>query len=270
MGAQVLPLHGIIQDTHGILRCTCASEGCRCPGKHPLAEIAPNGVKNATSCIPTIMHWLEMYPRANIGLATGQIIVLDIDPRHGGDVSIEHLESVHGQLPHTCRVLTGGGGEHIYFRTNSDVKINNSAGKLGAGLDIRGMNGYVVAPPSLHQSGRNYLWSVDHHPEETAVALVPEWIERSLCPDSTPIGRIPDADAPNRFSNVMEGKRNTTTSSIIGHLLRRFVDPLLAYELVRAWNTTQCRPPLSEKELAATVNSIAKLEHRRREKARGY
>ena len=39
--------------------------------------------------------------------------------------------------------------------------MRNSSGKLGDGLDVRGVNGYVVAPPSLHSSGNEYRWAVD-------------------------------------------------------------------------------------------------------------
>lgn len=55
---------------------------------------------------------------ANVGIATGpasSLVVLDIDPRHGGDDSLADLQSEHGALPLTVTALTGGGGQHHYF-----------------------------------------------------------------------------------------------------------------------------------------------------------
>ena len=49
---------------------------------------------------------------------------------------------------------------------------------LGAGLDIRGRGGYVVAPPSLHHTGWRYRW----HDLDIGLAAVPSWLAESLRP----------------------------------------------------------------------------------------
>ena len=268
-GMELIPLYGIIELSPGRFGCTCKDQSCRCPGKHPMGALVPNGVKNATSCTSTIKHWFISSPTANIGIATGSIVVLHVDPRHGGDSSLTDLELSNGAMPHTWRVLTGGGGEHIYFKSSPNHQIGNSVGKIGPGLDIRGINGYVVAPPSRHLTGQRYAWSVDHHPDETYIADIPQWVENALI-ESTAKQRINCSENHNIIPEfVTEGSRNSKLTSIIGHLLRRYVDPILAFELVKAWNKTQCLPPLSDDELMKTVNSIAKLELQRREKARG-
>src|SRR5437762_216479 len=54
-------------------------------GKAPLK--GSNGHRDATTDLEKIRAWWRTYPRANIGLATGSLsglIVLDVDPRHGG------------------------------------------------------------------------------------------------------------------------------------------------------------------------------------------
>ena len=43
-------------------------------------------------------------------------VVLDVDPRSGGDKVLERLEAEHGKLPDTERVATGGGGLHYVFK----------------------------------------------------------------------------------------------------------------------------------------------------------
>lgn len=56
---------------------------------------------------------------------------------------------------------------------------------------------------------------------------------------------------------VNEGGRNNALASLTGYLLRRYVDTYLVYGLVLAWANT-CKPPLSEKEVNKTFNSILK------------
>src|SRR5688572_4470526 len=110
IGLAVFPLHYI----NGA-GCSCGSPNCRSPGKHPLTL---NGVHAATSVASQIDAWWAQHPMANIGIATGQvseIVVVDVDPRNGGDESFERLRR-ELQLPETTCVRTGGGGHHHYFR----------------------------------------------------------------------------------------------------------------------------------------------------------
>ena len=65
-------------------------------------------------------------------------------------------------------MITGGGGEHYYYRAPKGAAIRNNVGKLGEGLDLRGVGGYVIAPPSLHISGHPYVWSVDGTPTKSS------------------------------------------------------------------------------------------------------
>src|ERR1044072_8720330 len=136
----VFPAHSIRQDPS----CSARRADCHTPGKHPLTT---DGFKSSSKDLSRVKDWWRQYPQANIAIATGKvsnIVVLDVDPRHGGFDSLAKY-----QLPQTMKARTGGGGEHYFFRPG-EREIRNSAGKLGAGLDIRGEGGYVVAPPSNH------------------------------------------------------------------------------------------------------------------------
>ena len=65
-----------------------------------------------------LAKWFERWPDANIGIVTGEIsnlIVLDVDPKHGGDVALVRLERRYRPLPITVEAITGGGGSHFYF-----------------------------------------------------------------------------------------------------------------------------------------------------------
>ena len=46
---------------------------------------------------------------------------------------------------------------------------------LVPGIDMRGDGGCVVAPPSVHASGKSYVWLEGHAPELLALAL-PGWL----------------------------------------------------------------------------------------------
>ncbi len=124
-----------------------------------------------------VRAWWQQWPNANIGILTGEdsaFVVLDIDPDKGGDGSLYKLIKQHGALPPSVESLTGGGGRHILFK-HPGGRIPNSAGKLGAGLDILGDGGFVVAPPSLHPSGHRYAWV--RAPGEIELADLPEWLK---------------------------------------------------------------------------------------------
>lgn len=154
-GWAVLPLHSI-EDGH----CTCGNPDCNSQGKHPLIS---GGSRSATTNSSIIEGWWHYHPNANIGIATGSasgLIVVDIDhgPGKNGYQNIAALEAEHGALPYDTCVRTGSQGLHIYLSLEGQL-IPNSASKLAAHVDVRGEGGYVVAPPSLHLSGKTYEWT---------------------------------------------------------------------------------------------------------------
>ena len=84
--------------------CSCGNPGCEHVGKHPRTQ---HGLLDATTDEATIRQWWTDWPDANIGFATGAasgIVVLDIDPRHGGDKTLAGWERQHGLLPHAVEV----------------------------------------------------------------------------------------------------------------------------------------------------------------------
>lgn len=212
-----------------------------------------------------IRGWFAHWPRANVGVVTGAVsglVVLDVDPRHEGDESLAAWEREHGPLPRTVEAITGGGGRHVYFAHPGGL-VHNKVG-LAPGIDLRGDGGMIVAPPSVHPSGRRYAWEVDHHPDETPLAPLPDWLARRVA--EAPGGRgHPLAHWRELVrAGVAAGERNSTIASFAGHLLWHGVDPQVALELMLAWNRARCRPPLDDEEVARTVESIARLHERER------
>ena len=123
--------------------------------------------------------WLHHMPKANIAAVTGALsglVVVDVDPAHGGDKSLADLEREIGKLPPTVEAKTGGGGRHFYF-AHPGGHVGNRAGIL-PGIDVRGDGGVIVMPPSIHPNGNAYAWVPGHSPEERAVAALPGYFLR--------------------------------------------------------------------------------------------
>ena len=120
----------------------------------PIAPARPNipaphaRLHDATHDPSVIAAWWQRWPTANVAVRTGAasgLVVLDVDPDHGGLASLAELQRTHGRLPPSPAVRTGSGGRHYWF-THPGNHVRNSAGLLGPGLDIRGDGGYVIAP----------------------------------------------------------------------------------------------------------------------------
>ncbi len=169
-GWPVLPVHTPAR--YG--GCSCGRAGCRKPGKHPRTA---RGLLDATTEAATIAAWWSRWPRANVGVRTGALVVLDVDGREGAQ-SLAAIEAAHVGLPATRRVRTAR-GEHIYFYAAAQ-EVNCSAAQLGVGLDVRGRGGYVIAPPSLHANGSRYSWN-----QTRDVASLPAWLA-ALLADARP------------------------------------------------------------------------------------
>jgi len=206
--------------------------------------------------------WFTRWPDANISIVTGKIsglVVLDIDPGHGGADSLSDLEAQYQPLPKTIEAITGGGGRHLYFRHPGGEMRNRVA--LRPGIDLRGDGGVIVAPPSLHSSGKHYIWAPRSSPDERELADLPIWLQY-LLDDKEGRGHPASYWRGIAREGVPEGARNNTIASFTGHLLFHGVDLDVVRELMLAWNRDRCRPPLADDEVIWTVESIAKLHQR--------
>lgn len=206
-GIRVFPVH----TPTGPASCSCGVAECASIGKHPRTR---NGLHDASVDEATIRGWWTTWPDANIGVATGQgLLVVDIDGL-AGFASWQGLVDEHGDVE-TITADTGGGGRHLYLMTAEPLR--SSHWRLGDYIDTRGEGGYVVAPPSLHASGRRYAWRRD----AKEFAAIPDWMLRLLQPrqsvtpqapptfsEGTPYGRAILIAALERISKAAEGERN--------------------------------------------------------------
>lgn len=238
------------------------------PGdKRPLFPWAPHQHRRAEE--PEIRGWFHRWPSANVGIVTGTVsslLVVDVDPLHGGDQSLEALERAHGARPDTLAVTTGGGGSHLYFQHPGGL-VHNKVGLL-PGIDLRGDGGFVVAPPSVHPSGRRYAWRDPARSVDMRPAPMPPWLLRLVQEAGYRPGHTLAHWRRLVREGVPEGERNNAVASLAGHLFWHGVDATVVLDLLLCWNATRCRPPLPEDEVARTVESILRLHQRGGEDAR--
>ena len=237
--------------------CSCGDAGCTNIGKHPRTR---RGFKDATTDEGEIQKAWEASPTANIGVPTGAVsgmVVLDIDPRHGGDDSLEALEAEHGKMPHTVEQLTGGGGRHLCFK-HPGGKIRNKVG-LRPGIDIRGDGGYIVVEPSLHASGRRYAFELSSLPGEVEMAVMPGWLLDLLVESGNEAqGGAEQAPSQPAGEGIAEGKRNATLTSLAGSMRHRGMSEQAITAALLAENIARCDPPLPEAEVERIARNVAR------------
>ena len=138
-------------------------------GKTPAVA---GGFKAATADLKTVRQWWTDHPQANIGVlpASSGHVVIDVDVKRDapGPASLQELETLHGALPTTAQINTPSNGWHLWFEIPVGATGHPNT-KPGAGLDVRGVDGYVILPPSRTDAGAYHLVS----PHSTATAVLP-------------------------------------------------------------------------------------------------
>lgn len=105
-----------------------------------------------------IPHFWPKDTQNNIAIVTGGISgnlwVLDFDSEEGYHRGFTPEERI--KLESSTLVIRTGRGVHVYFRYK-DGEPHNQSGTTNYGkVDVRANGGYVVAPPSIHPSGKQY------------------------------------------------------------------------------------------------------------------
>lgn len=132
-----------------------------------------------------ILAWFADRPDFGVGLVQGRragTIVLDFDAAAGGMETLADLE--RRGLPASVRAFTPGGGCHVVLRHPGAYVPTRKA--VLPGMDVRGDGGFIVAAPSYHANGRQYVWDVDCHPEDAPVADCPAWLVDIVTGDAPP------------------------------------------------------------------------------------
>jgi hypothetical protein len=181
LGWSVVPVHKVVVATDGSTVCSCpAGASCGSKGKHP--AVAWARYQRVAATPDQIRVWFEgPYASYGVGIVTGAVsgfVVVDVDERPGkpGGETLNDLQFLNGDLPFTVMARTGGGGRHIFLLHPRDIWVITGRNVLGPGVDVRGDGGFIVAAPSMHESGRIYLWDETAHPRVTPIAPAPPWL----------------------------------------------------------------------------------------------
>jgi putative DNA primase/helicase len=218
------------------------------PDKKPLT---PHGLKDATQIQAGVREYWARWPNAGIALVTDGLMVLDFDAKNGGLESKAAIEAKYGPLPRTRTHRTGGGGEHWIYRNPNGSDVRNTVTFAGyKGVDLRANGGYIVVPPSRHQSGGRYEVI-----DESAIAPAPDWLVH--------LAARKRAKSPPTVSEswpIAEGQRNSTLTSLAGTMRRRGMTQEAIEAALLEVNRQQCSSPLPDQEVIGIARSIVRYD----------
>lgn len=262
MGFVPIPIHDFRGEA-----CSCPkTSSCQSAGKHPRVSFAA-----ACQADDVVWEdWLMRWPNMNLGILTGAasgVVVIDIDPRHGGDVELERLEREHGPL-NTLTVRTGGGGQHFYFNMPEGLHLGNSVGRsdgksgIAPGIDVRGDGGLIVAPPS--STAAPYRWSME--PTRDAISELPPWLLKLITGPKPPSPAAPalvsskHAQLSTSLDLIAEGGRNDFLFREVCALAANGLEGEVLASRAQQINQSRCRPPLPEDEVLQIVSSALRYD----------
>lgn len=227
-------------------QCSCGREHTdKAIGKVPLT---PRGLKDATITIQGVSEYWHRWPQANIGIVIPPgYFVLDVDT-NGFDSLIKMEQDIGVDLPSTWLVITGSGGHHYWYKTNKPIR--NTTRLAGYdGLDVRGIGGYCVAPPSQHRNGQYYTTSPEW---QGPIVEAPEALI-NLCTQRQSTTNPALSDKP-----LAEGVRNDTLARNAGAMRRRGFSEEAIYAALQITNQQRCLPPLPDKDILSIAQSIGR------------
>jgi len=222
-----------------------------------------------------VTQWFSEDPTPNVAIVTGglsKIVAFDVDSEEG-----QRYADDEGGFPDTVKVKTGK-GVHIYMKHPGFHAANQVDTDIG--LDVRGDGGYLVAPPSIHGSGRIYQWDEGFSIDQIDPAQCTPWMidylqcektkkktskSNSKTKESAQLEK--NTNGNNDYAEILrnglvEGERNHKATKLIGHLLKTNMKQSEIWEMLRIWNDKKNKPPMEESELKRTFQSVKKAEEK--------
>jgi hypothetical protein len=259
-GLHVIPVWRAV---NGVCPCPRGSQ-CISPGKHP----AIDSWQTAASTDLTVLRDWFSGDRHNIGVVCGpsNIVVVDVDPRNGGNETFQALTAELGELPDTVTADSGGGGTHLIFRRPPGDLVS----KLGNGVDLLRDARQFLVEPSLHSSGVTYRWRAGHAPDEIGIARLPDaWVSRIQRPAPSrawtppPISDAARVERARKYLARIPGAvsgdgGHTQTFNAVAVVMFGFdLDADTTYSLIASDYNPRCDPPWKESELRHKIKSVA-------------
>ena len=199
-----------------------------------------------------LLQWQRDGKLTNIGVVCGRVsdnlVVIDLD----GQAAVDAYAITFPDLLDTFAVTSGSGlGMHLYYRVSELPPTTRVVGCAYGNVELRANGMYVIAPPSIHPSGKPYtiarrapIQPLNH------MRPVVDWIKRLMMdkhggklppPANRPKGEIKDATRYGRAALAGEtakvraaraGRNDTLYSAALrlgnlvagGHLRRADVE----------------------------------------------
>lgn len=215
------------------------------PAKGKIPAIPWNELRTRLPTDEELVTWFGDGTQYNIAIVTGKlsgVIVIDCD-------TPEAVAMVKASGLNTAMVQTGK-GVHFYCRYKEGITGFQQKEGL-PGIDLRSEGQLAVAPDSIHENGKEYVWIVPLGKKED-LADVPEWIVAKYPCEKIPITLL--------LQGVVEGMRNIALTRVAGHALHNDSDITLEQlkAKLHACNDSY-KPPLPKNEVDTIACSIFKL-----------
>jgi len=218
------------------------------PDKKPLTV---HGLKDAIQTQSGVREYWTRWPDAGIALVTDGLVVLDFDAKNGGLKSKASIEAKYGLLPHTRTHRTGGGGEHWIYRNPNGANVRNTVSFAGyPGVDLRANDGYIVVPPSPHESGKRYEVL-----DDSEIAPAPDWLV-----DLATKKKTRSQQTASESELIPEGQRNSRLTSIAGSMRRNGMAREAIEAALQEVNQRQCSPLLPDNEVTRIAQSVTRYK----------
>lgn len=252
-GIPLILYHGVTPD--GI--CSCRKSNCNHIGKHPVFF---NPTEKKIADLSALKTYLDDRSYRNLAalVANGSgLFVIDVDKKNGGLESYDRFIADFGQLPKTTKVLTGGGGFHLYFKlpksfANQKIPIGWTKYE---GVEFF-TNKNLVIPGSRHHSKNIYQFDASEESKNFVFAEIPEIFLKEIQGSSAAVTKSTLENTDSNF--ISEGNRNNSMFKFALELLGKSDSEEDAWSLLQTLNTTRCNPALDESELRSTFESAKK------------
>jgi Bifunctional DNA primase/polymerase, N-terminal len=193
----------------------------------------------------TVEHFARKHPDANTGVLTGLsgITIVDYDDER----TLASAEFRFGNTPLVTRTPRGGG--HLWFRSSGERSANLRG--FNWNIDVKGIGGYVVAPPSRKPGGGVYRlergsWDALHRLPTIAAGAIPSRSQHIPADLGVPV----DRQIGNRINALFLGLRQMAPSC---------ETPAELIVVGRRLNAS-CSSPLPPAEVERTARSVWKIK----------
>jgi len=253
-------------------------ERCQSPGKAPILK---QWTQHKSTDEDDLEEWFNSNRYINIGLVLGQtdnwnLVGVDIDGELGEE-TFQQVSKDH-KVPATWEFTSGNGRRLLYMLPDGlKTKKNKIAWSEGhEELAFIAHGQQTVLPPSVHHSGRTYTWMDGHAPFECDLAMAPDWIVQLVqvqdqaedLPWATDGVKLSTPVVLEEFNNTsFEGGRSDHMTRFVGSLCaKRTISKDVIKQTAMQQNIIFCKPPLTEGEISAMVESIYESEMQKHQK----